>query len=300
MELHEALEVIEATKGMFHDLYPSGRWDAEFLRTPVECSFENYYDENFILCTEMKKFFYHKRTGEKVYIVDIRPVCIFLVNEWPSANARKVRKWLLDAYDYCFEAGKKSLSLLAPILYAMRWWEKEHYYFSKRGRKIHDLNFALTDTLHEMYHALRATEEDYERTDTVLNSPKDIAIIDEIEASLHPEAQKRIYESYKKSHQNKSDKTKPTVLCTDEAETYWKLLKKAGFVGDDCRLLPNTSRKQAMLIAELFAEKLNVKSKWKTFQEFWGINNLAQEKWDYQQTGISPARQQEIMDIFEK
>ena len=59
-----------------------------------------------------------------------------------------------------------------------------------------------------------------------------------------------------------------------------------------------TTRKQAMYIAESFAEKLGLRSKWKLFQEFWGINGLAQEKWDMQQTGTMPSRYKEIDEIF--
>ena len=38
---------------------------------------------------------------------------------------------------------------------------------------------------------------------------------------------------------------------------------------------------------------------YKPFQELWHINNLAQEKWEMQETGKSPARSEEIDKIFE-
>ena len=93
--------------------------------------------------------------------------------------------------------------------------------------------------------------------------------------------------------------TKKTKLTTDEAKKYWLRLEKAGFVNAKCALMPKTTRKQAMYIAELFAEKLGIKSKWKTFEELWGISNLAQEKWDMQETGSIPSRSKEIDKIFE-
>ena len=93
--------------------------------------------------------------------------------------------------------------------------------------------------------------------------------------------------------------TKKTKLTTDEAKKYWLRLEKAGFVDAKCTLMPKTTRKQAMYIAELFAEKLGIKSKWKTFEELWGISNLAQEKWDMQETGSIPSRSKEIDKIFE-
>ena len=63
--------------------------------------------------------------------------------------------------------------------------------------------------------------------------------------------------------------------------------------------MPDTTRKQAMYIAELFADRLGIKSKWKTFEQQWGISNLAQEKWDMQETGSTPSRSKEIDKIFE-
>ena len=91
---------------------------------------------------------------------------------------------------------------------------------------------------------------------------------------------------------------KKTKLETDEAVKYWQRVQKAGFVDEHYRLAPTTTRKQAMYIAELFAEKLGIKSKWKTFEQLWGISNLAQEKWDMQETGSMPSRSIEIDKIF--
>lgn len=89
------------------------------------------------------------------------------------------------------------------------------------------------------------------------------------------------------------------VLASEEAMRYWKRLQEAGFVDERCQLKQDTTRKQAMYIAELFAERLGIGSKWKTFERLWGISNLAQEKWDFQQTGTLPSRSKEIDRIFE-
>ena len=91
----------------------------------------------------------------------------------------------------------------------------------------------------------------------------------------------------------------PKCLSTEEAMKYWKLLQNAGFVDANYQLMPDTTRKQAMYIAELFAERLGIKSKWKTFEQLWGISNLAQEKWDMQETGTTPTRSKEIDKIFD-
>jgi len=88
-------------------------------------------------------------------------------------------------------------------------------------------------------------------------------------------------------------------LASEEAMRYWKRLQEAGFVDERCQLKQDTTRKQAMYIAEVFAERLGIGSKWKTFERLWGISNLAQEKWDMQETGTTPSRSVEIDRIFE-
>ena len=90
----------------------------------------------------------------------------------------------------------------------------------------------------------------------------------------------------------------PEVLATGMAMKYWKGLQKAGFVDETFQLSPTTTRKQAMYIADVFSDKLQMRSKWKPFQELWHINNLAQEKWEMQETGKAPARSEEIDAIF--
>lgn len=90
----------------------------------------------------------------------------------------------------------------------------------------------------------------------------------------------------------------PDVLATGVAMKYWQRLQAAGLVDEHCQQLPDTTRKQAMYIADMFSDKLQMRSKWKPFQDLWHINNLAQEKWDMQETGKSPARSQEIDKIF--
>lgn len=92
----------------------------------------------------------------------------------------------------------------------------------------------------------------------------------------------------------------PDVLATGMAIKYWKRLQKAGFVDEHYQLLTTTTRKQAMYIADVFSDKLQMRSKWKPFQELWHINNLAQEKWEMQETGKQPARSEEIDKIFEE
>ena len=92
----------------------------------------------------------------------------------------------------------------------------------------------------------------------------------------------------------------PDMLATEQAMKYWALLQKNGFVDKTNQLLPETTRKQAMYIADMFSDKLQLRSKWKPFHDLWHINNLAQEKWDMQESGKVPVRSDEIDRIFER
>ena len=47
------------------------------------------------------------------------------------------------------------------------------------------------------------------------------------------------------------------------------------------------------------AEKLQIKKKWKLFQQLWGIPNMAQLAGSWQQTGKLPPRSSEIDDLME-
>ena len=90
-----------------------------------------------------------------------------------------------------------------------------------------------------------------------------------------------------------------SILKSEKAMKYWKRLIELGLVDNNCQLLPETSRQQAMYIVEPFAEKLGLKKLWKPFEDFWGIKNLAQEKWRFQQTAVLPPIHKEIDKVFE-
>ena len=108
-----------------------------------------------------------------------------------------------------------------------------------------------------------------------------------------------IHEDMKRLTEEKQEREKPNELKSEKAMKYWKRLMALGFVDENCQLLPGTSRQQAMYIVEPFAEKLGLKKQWKPFEDFWGINNLAQEKWKFLQTGMLPPRFKEIGAVFE-
>lgn len=94
--------------------------------------------------------------------------------------------------------------------------------------------------------------------------------------------------------------TANSILMSEQAMVYWKRLKEHGFVDAEFKLQKSTTRQQAMLIAEIFAETLGISSKWSTFERFWGIKNLAQEKYHFQEIGIVSSREKELFSIFKE
>ena len=93
----------------------------------------------------------------------------------------------------------------------------------------------------------------------------------------------------------------PECLATERALGYWQQLREAGFVDGSGQLLKTTTRQQACLIAEEFARSLGVEHvKWKLFQEFWGVSNLAQDRSFARGREWNPPRAEEIKGIFSK
>ena len=99
----------------------------------------------------------------------------------------------------------------------------------------------------------------------------------------------------------------PEVLTTEQAMVYWRRLMAAGFVDENCQLLPNTSRRQACDIVDMFAQRMGAEPvKWKLFEDFWGKKNLAQD-WSRLQTARlvkgkewKPRRYDDIAAVFEQ
>lgn len=108
-----------------------------------------------------------------------------------------------------------------------------------------------------------------------------------------------IHQEMQKLMDEQRHKDTDSVLKSEKAMKYWKRLMKLGLVDGNCQLLPATSRQQAMYIVEPFAEKLGLKKQWKPFEDFWGIKNLAQEKWKFQQTAVLPPMHEDIDHVFE-
>ena len=88
-------------------------------------------------------------------------------------------------------------------------------------------------------------------------------------------------------------------LLTAEAQVLWQRLRDAGFiVADSYALAEGVSANQAAYIADRMAERLQIKKKWKLFQQLWGIANLAQLAGSWQQTGKLPPDARRIDDLL--
>ena len=119
-----------------------------------------------------------------------------------------------------------------------------------------------------------------------------------IELYMYQVQMNQIHEDMKRLMAPEQTVEQRTGLNSEVAMIYWQRLMDLGFVDENRKLKPGTSRQQAMYIVEPFSGVLGLKNKWKDFEDFWGIKNLAQEKWTFRQTGAMPARYQEIDSIF--
>ena len=89
-------------------------------------------------------------------------------------------------------------------------------------------------------------------------------------------------------------------LLTPEAQVLWQRLRDAGFiVAKGYALAEGVSANQAAYIADRMAERLQIKKKWKLFQQLWGIANLGQLAGTWQQTGKLPPRSSDIDKLME-
>ena len=86
-----------------------------------------------------------------------------------------------------------------------------------------------------------------------------------------------IHEDIKKLPQEDKKKeelsaTLPMALATPEAMILWKKAQDAGYVDEHYQ--PLLSRTEAALLADVMAEKLGIKEKWKVFEAIWSRNNM--------------------------
>lgn len=160
MELKQAFDIIDATLGMFRSIeeeVENGDLKEKFLLTPVYSSIDNVFDADrntFELETISYYIFVDGDREYKRYIVDIRPVCSYMINEWPSPKAKKIRKLLNEVLLQCVSLCEETLGAIINVAL------DEGYGYDKymRTQDSRTLETVLLDTIHEMSHALGLTE----------------------------------------------------------------------------------------------------------------------------------------------
>ena len=160
MELKEAFDIIDATLGMFRSFaneIENGDLKEKFLMTPVYTSVENVFDANKNSFEIETRYYYNYVEGDKEYkryIVDIRPVCSYLVNDWPSYKAKRIRKRLIAVTSECANYCETYLGGIADVA------EDEGFCYDRymRTQESRHIEIVMLDTLHEMCHALGLTE----------------------------------------------------------------------------------------------------------------------------------------------
>ena len=164
MELSEALKIIDTTSGMLQFLLfevQAGELKDKFLLTPVHKSVETFYDPD-INCykTECREHYTYMSSGEerKAYVVDVSPACDYLLNEWPSPTATRIRKVMAEVFFNSMDEWKEILGNdIGPALGEGYDYER---FFVARGEHPRVLYDVLIDTFHEMNHVLGLTDEE--------------------------------------------------------------------------------------------------------------------------------------------
>lgn len=165
MKLSEALRVIDDTVGMFRTIWEIIEYSdlkKKFLFSPVVCCTESFVDfENQDAGLQCRKYYTYIENGieHKNYIVDIHPVCSFMIDEWPLPIAKKILILLKQDMNICIDFcrqiyGEDNTELNIPLEENYNYQRK--YVTSNAPLTIEDVLF---DTIHEMVHAIGLVEE---------------------------------------------------------------------------------------------------------------------------------------------
>lgn len=162
MDLKEAFDIIDATLGMFKSFeceIENGVLKDDFLLTRVQRCNEAVVDENLNYEILSKEFYTYVDcdTEYKMFIVDIRPVCTYLVNEWPSYNARRVRKVLNEVFLECLDICEVYLKGIVDV--SIEKGYNFYRMYNTGSQDTRNIENVMLDTIHEMFHALGLTED---------------------------------------------------------------------------------------------------------------------------------------------
>lgn len=210
MELKEAYDIIDATIGMFHSIMyeiDNGKLKEDFLLTPVYSCVDTIADEHLNFELQSKEYYIYKDGDKehKRYIVNIAPVCNYMVNEWPSPKAMKINKLLKSALHECLDSCKETFGEYLNVPFEEGYIYDKLYSISPQDTRI--IENVMIDTIHEMAQALRLTEyaeldedEDNKKEDYAFFDPDTEPLLQEI-AELKAEINKLVRE--KKELENK-------------------------------------------------------------------------------------------------
>lgn len=164
MELKDAFDIIDATLGMFRsfaDEIDNRDPKENFLATPVRSEVQNVINvADGVFNPEIEcKDYYNYVDGDKeykMYIVNIRPVCNYIVNEWPSSKAKKIRRLLYVVFRECLDICEEPLKGIIDV--AIDEGYSYHMRYNANSQNSRTIESVMLDTIHEMYHALGLTE----------------------------------------------------------------------------------------------------------------------------------------------
>ena len=88
----------------------------------------------------------------------------------------------------------------------------------------------------------------------------------------------------------------PEVLATEKAMALWEKARTAGYV--DANYQPQISRTQAALLADMMAERLGIRDKWKVFERLWNRNNMYRDYYQAFGQRKTLAFQDELKKMF--
>ena len=88
----------------------------------------------------------------------------------------------------------------------------------------------------------------------------------------------------------------PEVLASEEAMALWEKAQEAGYV--DANYQPLISRTQAALLADMMAERLGIREKWKVFETLWKRNNMYRDYYQALGQRKTLAFQDELKKMF--
>ena len=89
----------------------------------------------------------------------------------------------------------------------------------------------------------------------------------------------------------------PEVLPTDEAMGLWQTAQKAGYVDENYQ--PLISRTQAALLADMMAERLGIREKWKVFETLWNRKYMYRDYYQALGQRKTLAFQDELKKMFQ-